>query len=329
MAKTPDPNYWGNPPITPTPHGTQPSNAPANPVPPQSAQQPPAGYYAQPTNTANAAPTAPPKKSNSVVVAIVTIIVVVLFFGMAGCAACTALVSSVGGSISAERSFDSALPPSLEEELGTSTAADFNEYARQFFALGSGDALSESELASIKSSSFKNNPLTPDSDGEYAPNVYKVGTDLPAGSYWLEGEDRSLSYFFILQPSETDASKYDVVHVNNYYGHNLIDLKDGQYFILSNEDGMEPLSKMNDTFNAPYTSGVYRVGTDIPAGSYELTAGKANDLYSYYVMSDLSFETSSYVDTGTYMDDSVKVEVVLEEGTYLELYNMKATPKTA
>ena len=67
--------------------------------------------------------------------------------------------------------------------------------------------------------------------------------------------------------------------------------------ILNNKGTMVPINKMNDAFTAPYGSGVYRVGTDIPEGTYQLIVGDgANDYSACYVMSDLNFdEDSSYL----------------------------------
>ena len=86
---------------------------------------------------------------------------------------------------------------------------------------------------------------------------------------------------------------------------------------------------MDETFSSPYQSGVYRVGIDIPAGTYQLKLGPADDYSACYVMKDLNFTDDSYLFEGYYIEGDQPDEVVLEEGTYVELYNMCMTSLTA
>ena len=64
------------------------------------------------------------------------------------------------------------------------------------------------------------------------------------------------------------------------------------------------------------------MGADIPAGTYTLSAGKADDYYGYYVMKDLSYNKDSYLDQGYFMNVNEHPTVTLEEDTYIELYNL-------
>ena len=124
------------------------------------------------------------------------------------------------------------------------------------------------------------------------------------------------------------ASTYDTVHINSYYGHNLMDLREGEVFILDNEGTMLPLDQMTKTFTPPYGSGVYRVGIDIPEGTYQLVVGDGtNDYSSCSVMIDLDYdENSSYLYRNYFIKGDKPDTITLEAGTYVELYNMQMKP---
>lgn len=211
--------------------------------------------------------------------------------------------------------------PINEQEL-------LNRETRTDFGLVGSTALDSAELDSVQSSYFDNTSKAPDANGMYAAGIYRVGTDIPAGNYWFSGNKSSLSTFYILQPTSAGASTYDTVHINSYYGHNLMDLREGEVFILDNEGTMLPLDQMTKTFTPPYGSGVYRVGIDIPEGTYQLVVGDgANDYSSCSVMIDLNYdENSSYLYRNYFIKGDKPDTITLEAGTYVELYNMQMKP---
>lgn len=104
-----------------------------------------------------------------------------------------------------------------------------------------------------------------------------------------------------------------------------MDLEEDEVLVLINDGTMTPLASMDETFSEPYTSGTYRVGTDIPAGTYQLQLGEADDYSACYVMKDLEFSDSSYLLETYYIEGDQPDEVTLQEGTYIELYNMTMT----
>ena len=287
--------------------------------------------YAQPSNPA--APPAPqpaPKKGNKGVVIAIVAAIVVLLLGMAGCSACTVALSSGANSYLGSTYGNPQNIPSFDNgQRGNSSSTDsdqayMNAQTRSAFDLQGSSALSEEELSQLQASFFSGSSNTPNSEGIYPQGIFHVGTDLPAGSYWFSGSSSDLSYFFILQPTSDGSSTYNAVHVNSYYGHNLMDLEDGEVLILVNNGTMTPIAKMTEQFTSPYGSGVYRVGIDIPAGSYRAIVGDGADTYSaYYVMSDLSYSDDSFLDSDYFVSGDNGTEIILEEGTYVELYNMR------
>lgn len=265
-----------------------------------------------------------PKSKKPLIIGIIVAVILLVVLGIAGCSALGAFYS-INNEISSEINHHEN---SIEDDRAYDETASLNIAFREYFNLDNGSehdeaALSTQELDSIQDHVFHHGSKSPNKEGEYEPGVYYVGEDLPAGSYWFEGDDEHLSSFFILQPSSTTDGAYDVVHINDYYGHNLMDLKEGEVFILDNHDSMEPLSKMDETFTDPYTSGTYRVGTDIPAGTYYVAADNAaNDYCAYYIMTDLKFNDSSYRDIDYLIEGDEPLKITLKEGEYIELYNM-------
>ena len=93
---------------------------------------------------------------------------------------------------------------------------------------------------------------------------------------------------------------------------------------------MYPIADAEISLEAPYTSGCYRVGVDIPAGTYTITAQDdasefTDEECAAYIMQDLEFDDDSI--TGTYYVLAGSSQTItVEEGDYLELFAAVATP---
>ena len=294
----------GQPPYGQPPYGTHPYNTP--PIPP-------------------APPAARKTSHKGAIAAVIVVLVLATLFGVAGCTACTAAVLTLdAGSNYEDLPFNDDTTPS--PDYGSDDTAFMNQSLRSTFGLSGSGSITESDLATIKGTAFPNATTAPDAQGRYAAGIYRVGTDIPAGTYWFNGSSTNLSYFYVLV-NTLDDSTYDTIYANSYYGHNLMELLDGDLLILDNNGTMEPIEAMTDTFAPPYHSGVYRVGTDIPAGTYYLGVGDgADDISACFVMSDLYFDDSSYLYSSTFLPGDDPGTVTLEDGTYVELYNMTMRP---
>ena len=118
-----------------------------------------------------------------------------------------------------------------------------------------------------------------------------------------------------------------------YLGNYFVELDEGD--LIAFEPGVEgavmkpaPSTSVNPT--APYGNGCYRVGVDIPAGTYTITAApvddpEVTDECAAYVMDDLDFDDDSIVDT-QYVIPGGKQTVTVVDGQYLELFAATATP---
>lgn len=60
------------------------------------------------------------------------------------------------------------------------------------------DALTTDELSKIDTL-LKGDDLY-STDEEHQPGVYYVGKDIPAGLYWVDGDETELTYYFKLNP---------------------------------------------------------------------------------------------------------------------------------
>lgn len=264
-----------------------------------------------------------PKGSKGVLALIITLVVLAclgLFaVGIAGCATIASVVESDGSTQSTSTSSQSGSSDSTSAGAG-------NANLRSVLGEGSSiDNFTKSELEELQEKYFASAKATGDNTPQ---GIYFVGEKkgLKAGTYWMGGSDTQLSYYFVLTKS---GNTYNCKLNNNYYGHNLITVNDSEVLIVINgTKGFCDISKMTDTFSDPYTNGVFRVGTDIPAGTYRLKAGKdSSTYYAYYVMKDLSYE-GDYITEEKQTSDANTFStytVTLHEGEYLELFNATAT----
>ena len=270
-----------------------------------------------------AAPVTPQKKRGLSTGVLVTVIVLaILLASIGGCAALWGLVNNASTTLplsNIEQHPSYSNSPHTDDET-------MNSGLRYRYLLEDNnyDALTTDELSKINTL-LKGDDLY-STDEEHQPGVYYVGKDIPAGLYWVDGDETEVTYYFKLKPTQDGSAQttYTVSHGNSYYGHNIVDVAEGDVLIV--EEEALPLDQMNEKFTSPYKSGVYRVGADIPAGTYTLSAGKADDYYGYYVMKDLSYNEDSYLDQGYFMNVNEHPTITLEEGTYIELYNLTMKP---
>lgn len=149
-------------------------------------------------------------------------------------------------------------------------------------------------------------------DGVYKEGTYKVGTDIPAGEYFIKCKGRSCNFTVSSDSSRKYSSEIAFEYFHTFM---FVTVIDGQY--LQVDDGeFVPVAIANvpkADKDGNYGEGMYRVGIDIPAGEYKVTCTVGNGAY-VEVNSD-SFGTyrseisSEYVETFYY--------ITVEEGQYL------------
>lgn len=127
----------------------------------------------------------------------------------------------------------------------------------------------------------------------YGPGQYKVGTDIPAGEYFVSG---SSVYFAV----STDSNGDDIIFNDFTEQNSIITIQDGEYLELKNCKATPFTGNENIDFN--HGTYIVKVGTQLKAGEYKLTAMGERGYYCIYsdsrqdkILSNDFFEGSSYV----------------------------------
>lgn len=349
-TETPSPSNVdgaGVPPTTPgqAPYGT--TNVPptnqAYSGTQAGANVPPANWgYSTAQSGANVPPTMPTypqqttgsKGPDGCLIAVIASMVLAFMLGMFFVFGQVACSSSIATEDEAYQDIEDIIgkiaPGTLDEadeaEIGNATL-------RELLGKGSSaDPFSKKELEQLQSSLFSK----AEAKGSNTPQgIYFVGdgkNSIKAGQYWIGGADSGECYYFVLEKSSVIGNEYTSKLVNTFYGHNIAEVSDGQVLVVINGDeGFCPLSKMKKKFSDPYTNGVFRVGTDIPEGTYFLQPGKdPENKFAYYVMKDLSYEDDYITDQKeeTEISAFTGCQVTVKNGEYLELFNATATKGT-
>ena len=161
--------------------------------------------------------------------------------------------------------------------------------------------------------------------------MYVVGRDIDEGLYFLQGNPSTESECYLFDPE--GSGTYSMSAAVTYTGNYFADLENGQViaFMPSAKSMlMIPADQADFQPQAPYASGLYRVGQDIPAGTYTITVSpdaphNASQDYAAYVMKDLDFDDDSITDSKPLLRGSTQT-VTVEDGEWLELFGTIATP---
>lgn len=174
-------------------------------------------------------------------------------------------------------------------------------------------------------------PCDIDDEGKATAGVYVVGRDIDEGLYFLQGNPSTEAEFYLFSPE--GSGTYSMSAAVTYTGNYFADLENGQVIAFmpsANSMLMIPADQADFQPQAPYASGLYRVGQDIPVGTYTITVSpdaphNASQDYAAYVMKDLDFDDDSITDSKPLLRGSTQT-VTVEDGEWLELFGTIATP---
>ena len=184
-------------------------------------------------------------------------------------------------------------------------------------------------------------------DGKCSEGLYAIGQgpkgamSIEPGLYYLEGSQAAVGEYLVFKPvaHPVEGELYRLTDSIVYMGNYFADLEEGELMVFMPAKGSETMALATDEpldVKEPYHSGCYRVGVDIPAGTYVVTldakAAEALDdtgaLPAGIVMNDLDFDQG-------YGSDSIAEEAELiaggkqtltvKDGQYLELIGAQAT----
>lgn len=154
----------------------------------------------------------------------------------------------------------------------------------------------------------------------YPAGSYKVGVDIPAGTYLIFDSD----YVAVLSDSSGELGSI----IENEGGETLlryVSVNDGEYLnvksaylttekgetIIYPEDGTPPL-ELNT-----YFAGTYKVGKDIPAGEYKVELIEGEDS-GYWERNSAPIGSNSKIIANDYFTED-SVYVTIQDGEYLRL----------
>lgn len=148
----------------------------------------------------------------------------------------------------------------------------------------------------------------------YQEGVYKVGKDLPAGEYLLiSHEDQYIGGYMCIS---SDSNQKDIIINELFKTFHYITVEVGQYLELTRcgavsvEDESLNLKSYNDL-----GAGMYKVGADIPAGEYRLTADKDATI-AYSCIYDSSAASRKIISNDIINNNAY---VTVKDGQYLLL----------
>ncbi len=158
-------------------------------------------------------------------------------------------------------------------------------------------------------------------EGWYGPGMYKVGRDLPAGEYVLEGKT-IYAYYRLTSDSTGDSDSYLASGYVDARGY--LTLEEGQYLELDDcVAAPVDLAGPYQVENNEYPAGIYKVGYDLPAGEYEILP--TDEEYDAY-MAVLSGSSGTFDDIVTNDNFDKKIYVTVSDGQYLEISRGVARP---
>lgn len=153
-----------------------------------------------------------------------------------------------------------------------------------------------------------------DGDALKGSGEYKVGSDVPAGEYYVKCDSANL---YVEVASDSSGDLDSIVYNLNTNGGVYITVKDGEYLKISGGSLYEIDKAPNrGAENGYYKDGMYKVGEDIPAGEYNVEATKG--LAYIEVASDSRHQLEDIVTNDNFENNKL---ITVEKGQYLTLNN--------
>lgn len=267
-----------------------------------------------------------------------------LVIGLGGCASCAGIMYAAHIDDDSVRS----LPYGTSDDYGYGYGHGYG-YGQD--GQGQGDSSSVPQMPSAPNSESTAGTYTadeiskaafPDGVPTEAPGagsvckagVYEVGPSgqIPAGLYFMQGSENAESNFYVFEAVDGVTGRYKADDSVVYFGNYFAQLDEGDLVVFkpAGDETMYPAPSESFGPTAPYNDGCYRVGIDIPAGSYTITtyepsAAVTTNECGAFVMKDLDFDEDSIVNS-VYVIPGGKQVVTVTDGQYLELFATTATP---
>lgn len=161
---------------------------------------------------------------------------------------------------------------------------------------------------------YRNAPLPTATNNVYTEGMYLIGRDLPAGGYYVYTENSTVDIGTV-EVYDDLASRRGLVKTNNSFSSfRYITVSDGQFLSVQNARFVPAqYAPEHEPTDGKYFDGMYRVGWDMKADTYELEATGTAPAY-YAIYSDATGTTHSIVENGNFEGT---ISVTVEDGQYL------------
>lgn len=193
-------------------------------------------------------------------------------------------------------------------------------------------------------------PGAQSAEGIFSKGAYIVGTSTQGGSsekpkiepgvYYLEGNQKQIGHIYVYTPAPDEPGKYQIQTPFSYLGFMLIQYNAGDavFFIPPTDTATMYVAsaKIQDSNKGQLKSGLYRVGVDIPAGTYTVTqekesanaiAAEVEDYPTVNVYSSMVYTAATTLYTEQLpplAKGARKIQVTVTDGQFLELYGCEA-----
>lgn len=148
------------------------------------------------------------------------------------------------------------------------------------------------------------------SDAFKGAGEYKVGTDIPAGEYYVKCNGVNL---YVEISSDSTGQIDSIISNLNTKGGVYVTVNEGEYLTVEGGDIYKVGDIKVEAENGYYPEGQYKVGTDIPAGEYTLES--INGLGYVEVSTDSRHDILSSVVTNDNFENNKIITVT--DGQYL------------
>lgn len=145
--------------------------------------------------------------------------------------------------------------------------------------------------------------------------MYKVGTDIAAGTYYFQATGSVSGYYAIT--SDASGELESIIANDNVSTFSFLTVNDGQYLEVT-RGKIAPANQIGriDPTSGRYGTGTYRVGIDIPAGEYNVQNDGSRNFAYYAILFDASGKLEAIVDNDNFESNAY---ITVSEGQYLKL----------
>lgn len=152
----------------------------------------------------------------------------------------------------------------------------------------------------------------PSPDALLGAGDYLVGEDIPAGEYYV----KSTGFNMYVEDARDSSRNYDsIIFYVDTLGGSYITVQEGEHLIIEGGELYQlDRAPINKTENGYYKNGMFKVGTDIPAGEYVVESSGSG----YVTVSVDSRHT--YDGILSYENVESYEYVYVQEGQYLTLH---------